>query len=136
MDFELAGTTERATEIINAWDTQARVRTGFNLGFDYLYMPVYSTLLALICVWGASVLASRQWRTTGLLLAWGLWAEALFDAVENVALTVVLFGTVVAPYPQIAQVCAILKFGLICLGLVFAAAAAVAYLVKKAARRT
>ncbi len=82
------------------------------------------------------MLASRQWRTTGLLLAWGLWAEALFDAVENVALTVVLFGTVVAPYPQIAQVCAILKFGLICLGLVFAAAAAVAYLVKKAARRT
>ena len=134
--FELAGTTDRATEIINAWDMQARLRAGFNLGFDYLYMPVYSTLIALACVWGAGVLASRQWRATGLLLGWGLWAAALFDAVENVALTVLLFGTVAAPYPQIAQVCAILKFGLIVLGPVFAAVAAVVYLVRKAAHRT
>lgn len=136
VDFELAGTTDRAAEIINTWDTQDRIRAGFNLGFDYLYMPVYSTLIALACVWGAGVLASRQWRATGLLLGWGLWAAALFDAVENVALTVILFGTVAVPYPQVAQVCAILKFGLIVLGLVFAAVAAVVYLVRRPAHRT
>ncbi|UCH50960.1 MAG: hypothetical protein JSV54_08140 [Chloroflexota bacterium] len=135
LDFELAGTNDRATQIINAWDMQDRIRAGFNLGFDYLYMPVYSTLIALACVWGASVMASRKWRTTGLLLGWGLWAAALFDAVENVALIVILFGTVAAPYPQMAQVCAILKFGLIVLGLVFAAVAAVMYLVRKSTRR-
>ena len=136
VDFELAGTTDKATEIINAWDIQDRIRAGFNLGFDYLYMPVYSTLIALACVWGAGVLASRHWRATGLSLGWGLWAAALFDAVENATLTVVLFDTVAAPYPQIAQVCAILKFGLIVLGLVFAAVAAVVYLVRKPAHRT
>ncbi|MBM3183508.1 MAG: hypothetical protein FJZ83_05675 [Chloroflexi bacterium] len=131
VDFELAGTTSRASEIINAWDAQDKARAGFSLGFDFLYMPVYSTLIALACVWGAGILASRQWRTTGLLLAWGLWAAALLDAVENVALTVLLFGTVADPYPQVAQVCASLKFVLILLGLVFAAVAAVAYLGKK-----
>ena len=136
VDFELAGTTDRATEIINTWDMQDRIRAGFNLGFDYLYMPVYSTLIALACVWGAGVLASRRWRKAGLLLGWGLWAAALFDAMENVALTVILFGTVAAPYPQVAQVCAILKFGLIVLGLMFAAVATVVYLVRKPARRT
>ena len=135
VDFELAGTTERATEIINAWDVQDRIRAGFNLGFDYLYMLVYSTLIALACVWGAGVLASRKWRATGLLLGWGLWAAALFDAVENVALTVILFGTVAAPYPQVAQICANFKFALIVLGLLFAAVAAVVYLVRKAVRR-
>ena len=136
LDFELAGTTDRATQIINAWDMQDRVRAGFSLGFDYLYMPVYSTLIALACVWGAGVLASKKWHTTGLLLGWGLWVAALFDAVENVALTVILFGTVAVPYPQMAQMCAILKFGLIVLGLVFAAVAAVVYLVRKSARKT
>ena len=132
VDFELAGTTTRATEIINTWDAADKVRAGFSLGFDFLYMPVYSTLIALACVWAAGVLALRQWRTTGVLLAWGLWAAALLDAIENVALTVLLFGTVANPYPQVAQVCASIKFGLILLGLVFALVAAIIFLVKKA----
>jgi hypothetical protein len=136
VDFELAGTTDRAAEIVNAWDVQDRIRAGFNLGFDYLYMPVYSTLIALACVWGAGVLASRQWRVTGLLLGWCLWAAAIFDAVENVMLTVMLFDAVAAPCPQVAWVCAMLKFGLIVLGLVFAALAGLVYLVRKTAHRT
>jgi hypothetical protein len=136
VDFELAGTTDRAAEIINVWKMQDRIRAGFNLGLDYLYMPVYSTLIALACVWGAGVLASRQWRTTGLLLGWGLWAAALFDAVENAMLTVVLFDSVAAPYPQVAQACAMLKFALIVLGLVFVVVAAVAYLVIRLKSKT
>jgi hypothetical protein len=134
VDFELAGTTTRATEIINAWDTPDKVRAGFSLGFDFLYMPVYSTLIALACVWAAGVLAFRQWRTTGLLLAWGLWAAALFDAIENVALTIMLLGTVADPYPQIAMVFASIKFALILLGLVFVLLAAIIFLVKRASR--
>jgi hypothetical protein len=136
VDFELAGTADGAAEIINAWDMQDRIRAGFSLGLDYLYMPVYSTLIALACVWGAGVLASRQWRATGLLLGWGLWAAALFDAVENSMLTVVLFDTAAAPYPQIAQVCAVLKFSLIVLGLVFVAVAAVAWLARRPRLKT
>jgi hypothetical protein len=136
VDFELAGTTYRAAEIINAWNMQDRIRAGFSLGLDYLYMPVYSTLIALTCIWGAGVLASRQWRTIGLLLGWGLWIAALFDAVENAMLTMVLFDQVAAPYPQVAQVCAMLKFALIILGLAFVVVAAVVYLVRKAAHRT
>ena len=134
VDFELAGTTARSAEIINAWDTADKVRAGFSLGFDFLYMPVYSTLIALACVWAAGVLAFRQWRTTGLLLAWGLWLAALLDAKENMALTFMLFGTVADPYPQVAQICASIKFGLILLGLVFALVAAIIFLVKKASR--
>lgn len=133
VDFELAGTT-RATEIINTWDAADKVRAGFSLGFDFLYMPVYSTLIALVCVWAAGVLALRQWRTTGVILAWGLWAAAILDAIENVALTIMLFGTVADPYPLVAQICATIKFGLILLGLVFALLAAIIFLVRKASR--
>jgi len=122
VDFELAGSVPQAQAIIDAWNENDRIRAGFSLGFDYLYMPVYSTTIALACVLAAGVLKGKPWRSIGLLLAWGLWAAAIFDAIENVALFTELLGNNVAPWPQIAQVCAAIKFGLILAGLGYAAA--------------
>jgi hypothetical protein len=119
VDFELAGSVEQAQAIIDAWNQTDRIRAGFSLGFDYLYMPVYSTTIALACVMAAGVLKRKSWNTIGLLLAWGLWIAALFDATENLALFTELLGNNVAPYPQIAQICAAIKFGLIVLGLLY-----------------
>jgi hypothetical protein len=119
VDYELAGSVSKATEIINAWNENDRIRAGFSLGVDYLYMPVYSTTIALACVWGAGVLKNKSWRTIGILLAWGLWAAAVFDAIENLGLVVSLFGSPVAPWPLVSQVCATLKFTLIIVGLLY-----------------
>ena len=130
VDYELAGSFAKASAIINAWDAQDRIRAGFNLGIDYLYMPVYSTTIAMACVWGSIVLRAKGWRVIGVLLAWGLWMAAILDAIENFALATMLFGTVADPYPQIAQVCALCKFGLILLGLAYCALAAVIRIVK------
>ena len=119
VDFELAGSIGAASSIINAWDIAAQLRASFGLGLDYLFIPVYSTTIALACVWGAGVLSGRKWRALGMLLAWGLWLAAAFDAIENLALIVMLFGTVADPYPQMAFICATCKFSLIILGLVY-----------------
>ena len=119
VDYELAGSVSKATEIINAWNENDRIRAGFSLGVDYLYMPVYSTTIALACVLGAGVLKNKSWRTIGILLAWGLWAAAVFDAIENLGLVVSLFGSPVAPWPLVSQVCATLKFMLIIVGLLY-----------------
>jgi hypothetical protein len=119
VDFELAGTVGKATDIITAWTPMERIHAGFSLGFDYLYMPIYSTTIALACVWAASVTRSGAWKSIGLALAWGLWLAAVFDAIENLALVASLFGTPIDPYPQIAALCATLKFGLILIGLLY-----------------
>jgi hypothetical protein len=119
VDFELAGSVEQAQTIINAWDQTDQIRAGFSLGFDYLYMPVYSTTIALACVMAAGVLNKKVWQISGLLLAWGLWFAAICDASENLALFTELLGNNVAPYPQIAQIGATIKFGLIVLGLLY-----------------
>ena len=119
VDFELAGSIGRASSIINAWDIAAQLRASLGLGLDYLFMPVYSTTIALACIWGASVLSGRKLRALGMSLAWGLWLAAIFDALENIALIVMLFGTVADPYPQMASICATCKFSLIILGLVY-----------------
>jgi hypothetical protein len=119
VDFELAGSVDKTQAIIDAWTETDRIRAGFSLGFDYLYMPVYSTTIALACLLAAGVLKKRAWYISGLLLAWSLWIAAIFDAIENLALFTVLLGNNVAPYPQIAQICATIKFGLIVLGLLY-----------------
>jgi hypothetical protein len=131
VDFELAGSVPNAQAIIDAWSETDRIRAGFSLGIDYLYMPVYSTTIALACVLAASVLKSKAWRSIGVLLAWGLWAAAIFDAIENVALFTELLGNNVAPYPQIAQMCAMIKFGLILAGLLYAGVGLVMRLIRR-----
>ena len=50
VDFELAGSVDKAQAIIDAWNQTDQIRAGFSLGFDYLYMPVYSTTIALACI--------------------------------------------------------------------------------------
>ena len=131
VDFELAGSVPKAQAIVDAWNETDRVRAGFSLGFDYVYMPVYSTTIALACVMAAGVLKRTAWHTSGLLLAWGLWIAAVSDAIENLALYTVLLGNNVAPWPQIAQICATIKFGLILLGLLYVVAGVVLRLIKK-----
>src|SRR5512136_1503012 len=101
VDFELAGSVDKADQIMGAWNATDRIRAGFSLGFDYLYMPVYSTTIALACVMAAGVLKRKAWHSIGLLLAWGLWIAAVSDASENVALFTELLGNNVSPWPQI-----------------------------------
>jgi hypothetical protein len=131
VDYEFVWNTARANAVINAWDATARLRAAFNLGFDYLYMPAYSTTIALACAWGAGLVNCRFWNGAGILLAWGLWLAAILDAIENVALYTMLLGTVTDPYPLIAGACATGKFGIIILGLLYSAIALVVYLITR-----
>ena len=63
----------------------------------------------------SSSAAARPSPVLGAPLAWGLWIAALLDFVENFALVILLFGWVQSPWPQIAAVCAAIKFALLLL---------------------
>jgi len=122
VSYELAGSVSAARAILDSWNPQARVYAGFSLGFDFLFMVLYSTTIAYACAW-----VSSSWRdkrrslaSVGLLLAWGQWAAALFDAIENGALWAMLAAAPAAPWPQIARWCATVKFALVLLGLAYA----------------
>lgn len=122
VSFELAGTPERAKAIIESWDEQARLFAAFSLGFDYLYMLAYSMAIGLGCVSAAQAIRSMRWPLTalGIPLAWGMWLAALFDAVENLSLSLILLaGASSSIWPAVARLCALLKFGLLFLGLVY-----------------
>jgi hypothetical protein len=122
VSFELAGTPQNAQIILDSWDQEARLHAAFSLGFDYLFMGLYSTTIALACLWGSYVLQANRWPGVflGILLAWALWLAAVLDGIENVALSLTLFTAPAYPWPQVAQVCATIKFGLIFAGLIYA----------------
>lgn len=121
VSYELAGNVAKAQAIVDSWDQTARLYAAFGLGFDFLFMLVYSSAIALGCVMAAGVLHRYNWplAKVGTWLAWGLWLAALMDAVENVALTVILVSKVYSPLPELAGWCATIKFNLILIGLVY-----------------
>ena len=122
VSLQVAGSVTKASEMIASWDSKARLLAAFGLGIDYLFMPVYATLLGLACIGAAQQLRRSKWplATLGSWLAWGLWLAAIFDALENIAQLVMLLGPVVSPWPEISAVCAYIKFALIFTGIQYA----------------
>jgi hypothetical protein len=135
VSFEFAGLPDQAEVIVSSWnettplgfpqilggysETSPVVYAAFGLGLDYLFMPVYSLALSL----GTLLAAGRHagWlKSLGAVAGWGAFGAAIFDAVENYALWRVLSGDIISPYPEIAAVCAVVKFFLISWGLLYA----------------
>jgi hypothetical protein len=115
VSFELAGNLERATAILDSWDAGARVYAALSLGIDYLYLLGYSTLLALLCSWGARR-RDGAWRAIGVWLVWGQWLAALCDAVENFGLIRLLLGSRWGGWAALAASAAAVKFALVIAG--------------------
>jgi hypothetical protein len=116
VSFELAQTVDVAQGIIDSWDSNARLFAAFGLGLDYLFMPAYALALSL------GLLLTLNGRTgwyyhLAAWMGWGVLVAALFDVVENYALWVVLTGKVASPYPEVAALCATIKFALLIAGL-------------------
>ena len=121
VSFELAREPDTAHGIINSWDSNALLFAAFGLGLDYLFMPAYALALSL------GILLMMNGRTGWYLqvsawMGWGIFVAALLDAVENYALWIELTGTVVSPYPELAALCASVKFALLVAGLLTIAA--------------
>jgi hypothetical protein len=122
ISFELAGSVEQAQKILASWNPDAGQRAAFGLGLDYLFMLVYASTIAFACGMASNVLHREKWpfASLGAWLAWGVFLAALLDVVENIALLKILFGTIASPWPEIARWCAIPKFALIFIGIVYA----------------
>jgi len=130
VSFELAGSVERARDMIDSWDDHARLSVAFGLGFDYLFMLLYATTIAIACVWSAEVYGALDWWLAGLggLMAWGVWLAAVLDGIENYSLWRLLSGLVSDPWPGIARWCASIKFILIAVSMIYGIAGGIVYL--------
>ncbi len=119
VSFELAGTVEKATTIMESWDERAQLFAAFGLGLDYLFLVVYGVTISL----GVLMVATKhggKFVKVGSYIGWGVLTASLFDALENLALWRILSGWAQPHCYQVAAISATIKFGLLIIGLGFA----------------
>jgi hypothetical protein len=114
--FELAGTQDRAAEILADWGSNGTDAAKASLWIDYAYIVAYGTFLVL-AAWATRDLAlERGWprmAAFGLAVIPFAAAAAAFDAIEDVGLLLAVNQHGGDLAPRLAQVCASLKFALI-----------------------
>ncbi len=116
--FELAGSAERAQQIIATWGGEGRSAAKLSLLLDYPFPATYALLQALACNASADRFAQHGYgalAVAGAPLAWGQLAAAGFDYVENTALLLILAGRDGA-LPVLARRSAMTKFTLVFAG--------------------
>ena len=122
VSLELAGDLNTFNAIVAPWNEVDSFLAGVNLGFDFVFMIVYSTAFGLACFWAARKLRQKNQSRMAKLAVWagyGMWLAAVFDAIENFALILTFRDNTWALGPQIASGAAIVKFGLLVLGINF-----------------
>jgi hypothetical protein len=130
VSFELVKDVAEARAVLSSWNASAQLRAAFIQGLDCLFAFIYSTAFSLACLGAGRLLKQSLWPLSGLApwIAWGQGLAALCDLIENISLTVMLFGVVQMPWPVIARWNAIIKFSLLFAGLVYIFYGGVIYL--------
>ena len=129
--FEMAGSEERAREILGEWGEDRHDTARASLIVDFPYLVVYSAFLALAVTAVADASRRPRLARIGPALAWGALGAGLFDAIEDIALLRMVAGHVDQPNPAIARWAATVKFALAGAALVYVLAGLVVRLVDR-----
>jgi hypothetical protein len=121
VSYEFAGDLSTARAILDSWGADGQVFAGLSLGLDFLFLFAYAGSIGLGCVLAARKLAPQGGLVyrIGIWLAWGLPLAAFLDYLENYALIRLLLGSELTLWPTMAYWCAILKFTLVGIGLLY-----------------
>ena len=122
VELEMMRTSAKATETVAQLGPQGVDAAQTALYLDFPYLVVYALLFSAACVVMASRADQRgrlRLAAAGRTLAWAAPVAAALDAVEDVALLVVLDGTVDQPWPGIAFGSASVKFALLAVVIVY-----------------
>jgi len=132
LDFEFAWTKDQILVIFSAWGAEGISLQIFGVYWDFPYIIGYSLFIS-----GCILLVVRQLE--GKLQRLGLWIfltpflAGIFDVIENINLLIMLTLTpnfsVICP--PIATISALIKFGLLGIGIVFFFTALIFAIIKR-----
>jgi hypothetical protein len=127
--FELAGSQDRADEILAEWGEKGQDAARESLWIDFVFLLAYGTFLTLAVAAVRDMARERGWKRLGAIGGVVVFFGALvagFDALENICLLLTLDGAGAA-FPLLATIFASCKFILL--------AATIAYLIVGLATR-
>lgn len=128
VSFEFAGTLANAQAMVQSWGALGQVYAGLNLGFDFVFIITYVLAIGLGCV---IVARAGFFPAVGIALAWAMLAAGLLDCIENYNLIQILLGAGQELNATLALWCAIPKFAIVGLGLVYFVVGGVINLMKR-----
>lgn len=121
-DFEFAGSSSRAAQIVAEWGSQGRRLARLGLLLDYGYMLSYGLFFAFAGFAIRDAAQARGWRRmakVGIVVPYFALAAACFDASENVALLLTMGGHGGSFAPPFATVCSSIKWTLIGIAILY-----------------
>jgi hypothetical protein len=115
---DLTGDADAAKKLVKAWRAEGKTTWAWaSLLVDFAFVPFYTSLVALACVWAASIHVARpRVRRLGIGLAWAQWLGGLADVAENILLVLLLrfLSTSESPPPpsvlKVLSVCTWVKW--------------------------
>jgi hypothetical protein len=116
IDFELAFTTEKASQILESWEPYLQ-ETRKSLYIDFGYLVAYALFLSSLATLVTFSLVNTPQRI-GRAVAVMPWMAALLDSIENACLLYILSVKMSGVAVFLAGACASVKFLLV--GIVFA----------------
>ena len=122
--FELVGSKHHAGEMLGEWDSHARDLVRLSLWIDYAFMLAYGAFLCLAALATRDFAGERGLRTLAAAGRWAPWCAvgaALFDALENANLLLIVGGHGGSVSPPLATACASIKFVLVILAIGYVA---------------
>ncbi len=119
VSFELAKTLPNSIEILNSWDMHAKLYAGLSLGFDYLFMLMYSLLFYKIILYFSTKYTNNTIAKYVKGLALLMIFAGIFDAIENYSLIQLYIGNLDQMFSSIAFYSATIKFSFLGLGIIF-----------------
>ena len=107
--LELAGTQEKASEIVTGWSPAETVDMAFLQGVDELHPFAYGLLLATAAIWAGRTYRGRAvgWGPT---IAWVVLVAVVMDLIENIGMIAMIRGDFEDPIPAITTAFAFAKF--------------------------
>jgi hypothetical protein len=122
IQYEFVGSEDRATEMLAEWGDAGQDDIRLSLWIDYGFMLVYGAFFTLAGLATRDFARERGMRalaTAGRVAPWCAAGAALFDALENANLLLILGGHGGSVSPPLATACASVKFLLIVTAIVY-----------------
>ncbi len=124
IDFEFVGNSSRAARFLSEWGPEGRNAVRLSLWIDYGFMLSYGTFVTVAGLATRDLGRERGLRRlagAGRVLPWFAAVAALFDAVENAFLLLIISGHGGGAAPVLATACSIVKWTLITLAVAYVA---------------
>lgn len=110
--LELAPNAARAEAVIKSWGDAGVKAAKENIALDCLFIPAYTTLLALLWFAAASALRGRFPGVASFVTVWGwaMWGAGLLDYVEDFCDYRMLEHGATDALARVSSICATVKF--------------------------